>query len=378
MSISSHYVDQEVFRQVVGHFASGVTVITTAEGDQYYGTTASAVSSLSMEPPMMLMCLNQNSTTHDAVQRTGYFAINILAEDQQLLAGIFGRKGDTKFDDVSYTVSAHGGVPLIEGALATIVCAVQDAPVGGTHSVFFGAVLEANASVGQPLAYYRGKFSRLGALQELESYTKVRDWVLLRHTRLYQTIDAVQVKDALGLSSNEVHVALIRLNAEGLVIRTGENQYTPRPITVEFSSNLYDAREVIEKGVVASKIADLDDKLLELLTGITERMEAIRTDPSGTVEEFLSLHSVFHRELVGASRSADLVDAYRKLSLAVHWRGAWLENGWREELDHRQLVHLVEALKAQDLHQALDAVSAYIHQAKHFAQLALERQGGEV
>src|SRR5699024_5376471 len=213
---------------------------------------ASAVSSLSMEPPMMLVCLNQNSTTHDAVQRTRHFAINILAEDQQQLAGIFGRKGDNKFGDVSYTVSEHGGVPLIKGALATIVCEVQDAPVGGTHSVFFGAVLEANASVGQPLAYYRGKFTRLGALQELESYTKVRDWVLSRRTPLHQIIDAIEVEDTLGLTSNEVHVALIQLSAEGLVVRVGENQYTPRPITVEFSSNLYDAREVIEKGVVAS------------------------------------------------------------------------------------------------------------------------------
>src|SRR5699024_9979635 len=214
--------------------------------------------------------------------------------------------------------------------------------------------------------------------QELESYTKARDWVLSRRTPLHQIIDAIEVEDTLGLTSNEVHVALIQLSAEGLVVRVGENQYTPRPITVEFISNLYDEREVIEKGVVASKIIDFDDQLLDLLTDLTEQMQAIRADPSGSAEKYLRLHSVFHQELVGASRSADLVEAYRKLSIAVRWRSAWLESGWREVLDHRQLVHLVKALKIQDLQQALGAVSAYMHQAKHFAHLALEQQGGEV
>lgn len=378
MTISSQQVDQEVFRRVVGHFASGITVITTADSDDYYGTTASAVSSLSMEPPMMLVCLNQSSTTHDAVKRVGYFAINILAEDQQELAAVFGRKSDNKFEQVDHAISNQGGVPLIDGALATIVCSVQDAPVGGTHTVFFGNVLEANASIGQPLAYYRGKFSRLGELQTLETYMQVRDWVLSRKTPLHQHLDPAHLEEALGLSSHEVHVALIRLTAEGLVIRKHGSIYTPRPITAEFSSNLYEAREVIEKGVVASKIYDLEDQLLDHLQAITQRMQEIRSSESGRVEEFLSLHSEFHQRLVGASRSADLVSAYRKLSIAVRWRGAWLQNDWRQELDHQQLVNLVQALRDQSLEQALEAVSAYMQHAKYFAELALERQGGEI
>ena len=86
-------VDPAVFRHVVGHFASGVTVITTVVDGEFYGTTASAVSSLSMEPPMMLARLNRSSSTHDAVLKAGVFGINILAEDQSDLAMQFGRKG---------------------------------------------------------------------------------------------------------------------------------------------------------------------------------------------------------------------------------------------------------------------------------------------
>ena len=99
-------VDPAAFRHVVGHFASGVTVITTVVDGELFGTTASAVSSLSMEPPMMLACLNRSSSTHDAVLKAGVFGINILAEDQSDLAMKFGRKGGDKFDGVAVTLSA--------------------------------------------------------------------------------------------------------------------------------------------------------------------------------------------------------------------------------------------------------------------------------
>jgi hypothetical protein len=109
-------VEAGIFRNVVGHFASGVTVITTVVDGVLYGTTASAVSSLSMEPPMMLACLNRASSTHDRVVAAGYFGINILADDQSALAFHFGRKGEDKFATVPHTISPEG-IPLIDGAL---------------------------------------------------------------------------------------------------------------------------------------------------------------------------------------------------------------------------------------------------------------------
>ncbi|CAH0245514.1 flavin reductase family protein [Rhodococcoides fascians] len=153
-------LDQGVFRNVAGHFTSGVTIITTESDSRLFGTTVSAVASLSMDPPMMLVCLNKSSSTHDAVRERGRFAVNILALEQRDFAGRFATKGADKFRDVP-VVRSERGLPLIEGALASIECRVVNAVPGGTHTVFIGEVLDARSRPGEPLTYFRGQFGSL-------------------------------------------------------------------------------------------------------------------------------------------------------------------------------------------------------------------------
>jgi flavin reductase (DIM6/NTAB) family NADH-FMN oxidoreductase RutF len=150
----------QAFRDVIGHFASGVTVITTAVDGTPYGTTASAVTSLSLEPPMMLICMNRSSATGQAVMRSGAFAVNILGEGDDELARRFAGKGDDKFAGVQVETGEHGQ-PLLVDALAQLVCRVTQPVEAGTHVVFIAEVHEATARPGEPLAYYRGKFGRL-------------------------------------------------------------------------------------------------------------------------------------------------------------------------------------------------------------------------
>ncbi|MGF9660760.1 flavin reductase [Arthrobacter crystallopoietes] len=370
--------DQDVFRQVVGHFASGVAVITTALNGQLYGTTASAVSSLSMDPPMMLMCLNQASSTHDAVGQAGVYAINILAEDQRDVALKFGRKGADKFDGVPHRLSIHGGVPVLDGALATITCVVEEAPRGGTHSVFFGRVVEAEAAPGQPLAYYRGTFGRLERVKELDAYAKVRQWILGRRTGAGEDLDISELVSGLRAEPDDVFNALVKLSAEGLVTRTVCGAFTPAPITVAFSDNLYDGRATIEIGVIAGKIGDLDPELVNELTGLAEAMGRKRADASASLQDFLELHSRFHQGLVAASGSAQLEDSYRRLSIAGVWGEAWNDIDWRSRLDHSHLVRLAAALKDKDTDAAIASVHSYTVQAKQFAKIAIESRGGIV
>jgi 4-nitrophenol 2-monooxygenase / 4-nitrocatechol 4-monooxygenase, reductase component len=370
--------DQEIFRQVVGHFASGVAVITTALDGGLYGTTASAVSSLSMDPPMMLMCLNQSSSTHDAVARAGIYAINILAENQLDLAMKFGRKGADKFDGVAYRPSEHGGVPLLDGALASITCVVAEAPRGGTHSVFFGRVVEADFMQGQPLAYYRGSFGRLERVKELDAYTKVRRWILARRTPPGQDLEISELVEELRTEPDDVFNALVKLSAEGLVARTSYGAFTPAPITVDFSDNLYDGRATIEIGVVASKIHNLSRDLVDGLAGIADEMGRKRADGNASLGDFLELHSRFHQVLIAASGSAQLADSYQRLSIAGVWGEAWNEIDWRSQLDHGHLVRLAAALRDKDTNAAIAAVRDYTAQAKEFARIAIESRGGQV
>jgi flavin reductase (DIM6/NTAB) family NADH-FMN oxidoreductase RutF len=153
-------ITAEVFRDVIGRFATGVTVITTIEDKEMYGTTASAVSSLSLEPPMLLVCMNRESLTGRAITRVGAFAVNILAESQDWLARQFARKDGGKFTDV-VLLTGRGGQPLIDGSLAHLECRVVDQMSAGTHVVLLAEVDEASAQAGSPLAYFRGQFGRL-------------------------------------------------------------------------------------------------------------------------------------------------------------------------------------------------------------------------
>jgi 4-nitrophenol 2-monooxygenase / 4-nitrocatechol 4-monooxygenase, reductase component len=153
------HCDQDVFRDVIGHFASGVTIVTARHGDVDRGVTANAVSSLSLEPPMLLVCINRASRTHGAVSRCRSFAVNILRDGQEELARLFATRRDDKFADLELE-RGELGHPLIDGTLAQLECRVAEEAIGGTHSIFLAAVVSARRQEGEPLVYYRGGFGR--------------------------------------------------------------------------------------------------------------------------------------------------------------------------------------------------------------------------
>ena len=156
-------VADERFREVIGHFASGVTVITALDGSRPRGTTASAVCSLSLEPPMLLVCLNRASATGAAIDLSGHFTVNILSEEQADVAARFARPGG-HFDGLAIATGTHGE-PLLAEALATIECRVVERAVGGTHTIFIAEADRAEARrAAAPLAYFRGEFGRLAPL----------------------------------------------------------------------------------------------------------------------------------------------------------------------------------------------------------------------
>lgn len=154
-----HYVDPEHFRRVMGCFASGVTVITTRDAGIDYGLTANAVSSLSLDPPMLLICVNKISNTHRAIARSGVFAVHILRENQSAVARQFARSHPDKFTGVPLSYGELGA-PLLLNALATIECRVVEMVAGGTHTVFLAEVAAAQTTEGMPLAYFRGNIGR--------------------------------------------------------------------------------------------------------------------------------------------------------------------------------------------------------------------------
>jgi flavin reductase (DIM6/NTAB) family NADH-FMN oxidoreductase RutF len=157
-----HYrrlVGRERFRNVIGHFASGVTIISTRHEGSNYGLTASAISSLSLDPPMLLICVNKTSNTRDAIEASGVFAVNILRENQSEVARRFATSRPDKFAGLSVSYGELG-VPLLDDMLATIECRVVEIVSGGTHTVFLAEVEAAQAREGMPLTYFRGRMGR--------------------------------------------------------------------------------------------------------------------------------------------------------------------------------------------------------------------------
>jgi flavin reductase (DIM6/NTAB) family NADH-FMN oxidoreductase RutF len=148
------------YRDVIGHFASGVTVITTEVDGERFGTTANAVTSVSDDPPTLLVCLNRDSTTGQAIDRSGFFVVNILSEEQEALAGHFATKDPNKFDEVRLH---PGGAerPLLHGCLAFVECQVDERVESATHVIYLGQVEAARAAQGRPLTFFRGRFGRL-------------------------------------------------------------------------------------------------------------------------------------------------------------------------------------------------------------------------
>lgn len=149
------------FRHVLGHFASGITLVTTLDGDgRPTGLTASAFTSVSLEPPLVLVCVDHEAHSYPALREAGRFAVNILHADQEPLSRRFATARLDKFDGVNYGTSPLG-LPWITGAHAQLDCTTVSAHVEGDHTIFVGRVENAATAGDEPLLYYRGRYHRL-------------------------------------------------------------------------------------------------------------------------------------------------------------------------------------------------------------------------
>jgi flavin reductase (DIM6/NTAB) family NADH-FMN oxidoreductase RutF len=145
------------FREAMAHLATAVSVITTSAEGTRSGMTASAVCSLSMEPELLLVCINRRAAMHDAVRKCGKFAINVLPQGAEQLALSFARPSTTdKFAGVPLLPGSDP--PLLRDALSTFVCALHECVPGGDHSIFVGKVEACARRAGVPLLHFRRRF----------------------------------------------------------------------------------------------------------------------------------------------------------------------------------------------------------------------------
>jgi flavin reductase (DIM6/NTAB) family NADH-FMN oxidoreductase RutF len=153
--------DPGQLRRVMGFFATGVTIITTRDQNgRPYGLTANAVTSLSLEPPLLLICVDRKAETFPHFFDSKIFVLNILAEDQEQLSRRFATTGGDKFTGLHYHLGRLG-TPILEGTLGHIECRIIETLEGGDHVIHVGEVEEAEAHDGRPLVFFRGKYRQL-------------------------------------------------------------------------------------------------------------------------------------------------------------------------------------------------------------------------
>lgn len=146
---------------MMGMFATGVTVITTRDAKgNCYGLTANAVTSLSLAPPLLLICVDKKAETHPHFFDSMEFVVNILSEDQEALSTRFAKSGGDKFTGVGCRPGKRG-LPVLDGALAHVECRIVETHEGGDHVIHIGHVEHAEVADGQPLLFFQGRYHRL-------------------------------------------------------------------------------------------------------------------------------------------------------------------------------------------------------------------------
>ena len=152
-----------LFRQLLGRFVTGVTVLTARDADgNPVGMTASSLASVSLAPPLVSVCIEISASAHDTLIEAEHFVVNVLAEDQEELSRRFAQPQSTQdFDGIGW-FDGEVGAPRLNGAVAHIECAREATWPGGDHTILLGRVVSGAVGEGRPLVYYRGGYTGLG------------------------------------------------------------------------------------------------------------------------------------------------------------------------------------------------------------------------
>lgn len=371
-------VDTDLFRHVVGHLASGVTVITTRVDGRDHGMTASSVTSLSMDPPMMLACVNNKVPTSVAIERSGRYTVNVLGQAHGDIAYQFASPQPDKFAGVSIQ-RGGGDVPMLQDAIASLECEVTEQVVGGTHSIFLGHVVSATAREGSPLTYFRGGFGRFEFGRNDDAYVQARDMVLSRIFGAGEVVTVDYLADIVDGDRATAFYALTRLAADGLVLRDPERGYVIAPFDIRTSDQTFEARLAIELGVIDSVIGAADPDLLAVARQHFDTMARCLVDGHFVdFHAYLDANYAFHESIVALSGNPLLTAAFASLSIKNVMTRSFGITAQSSASFLTVQRDLLVALESDDATAARAAARAYCDLAKARARQLLALTGGKV
>lgn len=154
-------IDRNELRRILGHFATGVTVITTCDEDGHpFGLTANAVTSVSLVPPLLLICVDKSADTYPYFDRSKVFTVNILSDEQETLSRRFATTGIEKFEGIGYRKNQLG-CAILDDAVGHIDCRIVESFDSGDHTVYIGEVQSGEVQESPPLLFFRGGYRKI-------------------------------------------------------------------------------------------------------------------------------------------------------------------------------------------------------------------------
>ncbi|MFC7393169.1 flavin reductase [Scopulibacillus cellulosilyticus] len=378
-------IDSDLFRDVIGHFASGVTVITTRQDETNFGVTASAVTSLSVDPPMLLVCINQKTGTCHAISQSKTFGVNILHEDQGEVALQFARPNTDKFKgiDISY---GELGEPLLKESLANLECRVVEEVTGGTHSVFLAEVQNARVEKGMPLAYFRGKFGHFQEANDERVYRKIRQLVLERSFKPDQPLALTELAYQLDVPRQAVYYAMTRLENDGLLIREEEGCYIVSPLDAEMLNDALDTRCALETAAIEQITGRLsNEELIELRKRMKETI-ASADGKAVPAEDYIEANTAFHDYTIAVTKNATMLNTYRRVSaeavMSSALSGALKANDKMAQKELTKLdedhIALTNAIEKGDVEEAKQVIRRHTENAKRLGRYLIDNAGGKI
>jgi len=327
---------------------------------------------------MLLVCLNMRGSTQAAIHASRVFGVNILDEDQGIVAERFASPHGPKFEGLSVE-RGEGGVPLLADSLAYCECRVATDVEAGTHRVFLSNVTRAVAREGSPLTYFRGKFGRFEVEQDRVVYAELRSRILSRKISLQDSLDVATLATEFATLPATIYHALTKLVADGLLGRDPERGYVVKPVTVETSEQAFDARRDIELGVAATTVESASaDRVAALRKLMQDTEPLVAGGRFVDVEAYARNNEAFHNALVGLADNPTLLDAYQRLGI-VGLMVSLLKEGSAagQEIidDHRALV---EAYERGDLEEAIRVIVTHNNNSKATNRRAIEAAGGQM
>ena len=152
--------DSQLQRKIMGMFATGVTVVSTRMGDETWGMTANAVTSLSLDPPLVLVAVDKKSQSHANFSEGGCFAMNILSAQQREISDRFAFTGPKDFSNLEFK-TAITGAPILHDSLGWVDCQLKEILAGGDHDIFIGEIVAGELGEGDPLLYFSGGYGAI-------------------------------------------------------------------------------------------------------------------------------------------------------------------------------------------------------------------------